>query len=754
MTEILQKLSKFWKKLTRSVTESSKSFYGVIQRGDRTWKRQVFRLGLVLAIALIPLILAVSITWAVFQVRAAKYDLAESEAMNERTWVLDRDGNRLGHVSGHGENRQKVPLTEVSPFFIKALLAREDNRFYKHRGVDWIGVVRAAFRNANEGEIVQGASTLTMQLVRNTYGFRDQSYQRKLLEAALAKRLERNSTKDKILEAYVNRIYFGSGLYGIERAAQGFFMKPASELTLGESALLAGIIRAPSAMNPFRESELAYDQRNQVLERMVSLGYLEKDTAAEAKQQRLFLRPDDKRMATLDYVLESVHEELNRFLPEEMIDRGGLKIYTTIDSKLQEEASRILDETLTEIESRKGFPHPSRAQDSSTDRTTWTDYLQGSLVALENKTGDILAMVGGRDYGDSPFNRAMNGRRQLGSTFKPFIYAAAFAKGAQPGLLISDGPIAMPGGNGKTWRPQNSDGKYGGYYPMATGLIRSRNTMTIRVGNSTGIEDVIALTEGVRLPASPPPHSPVAFLGTFDSSPLRVAGAYSTFANRGVYRSPRLIRKIETIDGTPLYRDQIRETQAIPAAAAWTTSEVLREVFQSGTAVSAKQLGYESPAHGKTGTTNDYNDAWFSGYTDKITCAVWVGMDRPETIMYKGYGSTLALPIWVEVMKAAEKNGYPAAPLEPPVGYRAIMICRDCGLIASGSTSRAFKFTLPPEMMPSYTCVGRHIYSNPDFNPDYNTTSTIRRDSGESVREAVRSVTLPLRRLGRRLFGR
>ncbi|MDF1815312.1 MAG: PBP1A family penicillin-binding protein [Verrucomicrobiales bacterium] len=747
-------LSELWNKISCSVTCASKYLYGVIRTGDGTWKARVLRIGLVLLIALIPLVLAVSITWGVFQWRAAKFDLAEIAAMNERTWVLDRDGNRLGHVSGHGENRQKVPLTHVSPFFIKALLAREDNRFYKHHGVDWIGVARAAVRNINEGEIVQGASTLTMQLVRNTYGGREQSYERKLLEAALAKRLERNFTKDEILEAYVNRIYFGSGLYGIERAAQGYFMKPASELTLGESALLAGIIRAPSAMNPFRESELAYDQQNQVLERMVSLGVLEKDLAEEAKKQRLFLRPGDKRMATLDYVLESVHEELNRFLPQEMIVRGGLKIYTTIDSKLQEQANRILDEKLTEVESRKGFPHPSRAQDTSNERTAWTDYVQGSLVVLENKTGDILAMVGGRDYGDSPFNRAIKGRRQLGSTFKPFIYAAAFARGAQPGMLISDGPIAMPGGNGKPWRPQNSDGKYGGYFPMATGLIRSRNTMTIRVGNSAGIENVIAVTEAVRLPASPPPYSPVAYLGTFDSSPLKAAGAYSTLANRGVYRSPRFIRKIETVDGTLLYQDRIRETQAIPVAAAWTTSEVLREVMLSGTGASATRLGYQSPAHGKTGTTNDYKDAWFCGYTDKITCAVWVGMDRPQTIMYKGYGSTLALPVWVEVMKAAGENGYPAEPLRPPEGYRAIRICKDCGLIASGSTSRSYAFTLPPEMMPLNTCMGRHIYSNPGFNPNYNTTSTIRRDPTESVREAVRSVTRPLRRLGRKLFGR
>ncbi len=734
----------------RSKKASSSLLKSLWRRDDRSWKGHSSRVLLVLAALFAPVIFTLAIIWGNYVSRAKTYDLTEIHEMGERTWVLDRHGKRLGHVSGHGENRQTIELDEISPHFISALLAREDSRFYSHSGVDWFGVIRAAVRNMKEGEIVQGASTLTMQLVRNTFGSREETYRRKLLEAALAIRLESQYSKDEILQAYVNRIYFGSGLYGVERAAQGFFMKPASDLTLGESALLAGIIRAPSAMSPFSDRELAFEQRDQVLNRMVSLGVIEDQTSETEKTKPLFLRPENRRMAEEDYILQTVHGELNRFLPQSLIDRGGLMIYTTIDPTLQKSASLILDQKLTEIESKKGFPHPSRADDKSAERTAWTQYVQGAVVAVENETGDILAMVGGRDFGDSPFNRAMFGARQLGSTFKPFVYAAGFEKGAKPGLLMSDGPISMPGGNGKMWRPQNSDGRFGGYLPVAQGLIRSRNTLTIRVGNGAGVEQVLSLADELKLPGKPPVQSPVSFLGTFEATPVNVAGAFSMFPNKGVYRSPRLIKRIESTDGELLYGEKIREKRVISEEAAWTTSEVLREVIQSGTGASAGRLGYESPAHGKTGTTNDYKDAWFSGYTDKVTCAVWVGMDRPETIMYKGYGSTLALPIWVGVMQEAEKLDWPAEPLTPPAGFQKVSICKECGQKASRSTSTAYTFTLPESMLPANQCVGRHHYSNPSFIPGSNTTSTQKRP----VRKAVRTVTKPIRNLGRRLFGR
>ncbi len=725
-----------------------------LTQGQPTWSSRFARLALLLLLLTIPAIAALTAIWGYYTWQAQGYDLDEIKVMNERSWLLDRHGDRLGHVSGHGENREMITLDEVSPHFVNALLAREDSRFRKHGGVDWFGVARAMVRNLKEAEIVQGASTLTMQLARNTYGMREKTLRRKLLETAIAKRLESHLSKDEILESYLNRVYFGSGLYGIERASQGFFMKPSAELSLGEAAMLAGIIRAPSAMSPFRDTAAAYAQRDQVLMRMVELGFADRAEANAEMKTRIFLRPTGERMAELDYVEQMAHQQLSRFLSQHLIDRGGLRIYTTIDSKLQAEAIRALDEKLTAVETSDNFPHPARDQDKNTERLSSTDYLQGAVVAIENSSGDILAMVGGRDFGDSPFNRASEGYRQLGSTFKPFVYAAAFDAGIKPGVLVSDGAIALPGGNGQTWRPQNSDGKFGGYLPVASGLIRSRNTMTIRLGSSVGVENVLDLAERADLTHTEVSPSPVALLGTFDATPMQVTAAYSSLANGGVYRNPQLIRKIESADGSVLYND-VADDDATPRimseAAAWTTAEVLREVVRSGTAASAKELGLNDlPVYGKTGTTNDYKDAWFAGFSDKISCAVWVGMDRPQTIMSRGYGGTLALPVWVEIMKTAEQSGFAAAERTAPEGYLPSAICRDCGLLASAATSSSWQFTLPPQLAPTQACVGRHLNS-PASTTDQNTGTTQRR---ERVREGVDRFTDPIKRLGRRIFGR
>lgn len=741
------------------IKRSPRGFLSSLKRslttGERNWSSRLARLTLLLALLAIPAIALLAVGWGYLGWQAHGYDLADIASMNERTWLLDRHGERIGHVSGHGENRETVTLDEVSPHFVDALLAREDSRFREHGGVDWIGVARAAVRNAREGEIVQGASTLTMQLARNTWGMREKTFRRKMIEAALAQRLERELSKDEILVAYLNRIYFGSGLYGVERAAQGFFMKPAAELGVGEAAMLAGIIRAPSAMSPFRDLAGAYRQRDQVLERMVELGYIDRATAGAEMKTRTFLRPGAERGAELSYLEQMAHEQLNRFLPQHLIDRGGLRIHTTIDPALQTEAERALDESLTAVESSDGFPHPPRAADDSEERLSVTDYVQGAVVVLENSSGDILALVGGRDFGDSPFNRATDARRQLGSTFKPFVYAAAFDAGIKPGVMVSDGAISLPGADGKVWRPQNSDGKFGGFHPAANGLIRSRNTMTIRLGNSVGVQPVLDLAARANLidADNSPPPSPVALLGTFEATPLQVAAAYSAFPNGGVFRSPQLIRKIETGDGTVLYHDTPQDDatpRVMSEAAAWTSSEILREVVRSGTAAGAKELGLEDiPAHGKTGTTNDYKDAWFAGYTDKITCTVWIGMDRPQTIMPRGYGGTLALPVWVDVVKATQGTALAAAEPSTPPGYLPCDLCRDCGLLAGNATSSSWHFNLPPELAPAGQCVGRHPNT---YGPA--TTSTEPSSTRQRVRDGAKKLTNPIRRLGARLFGR
>lgn len=577
--------------------------------------------------------------------RAMEFDLALVKEIPERTLVYDRNGILMGHVAGHGENRVSVKASQVSDHFIKALLAREDNRFYDHHGVDPIGVLRALVTNVKSGGKAQGASTITMQLARNTYGMREMSLQRKIMEAALAFRLEREYSKEEILTYYMNRVYFGSGLYGIERAAQGYFMKPASDLTLAEGAMLAGVIRGPSLLNPFRSMENAKDIQAEVLDRLVASDLVTNAEAEAAKGQSITLRPPAMRLATGSYPLQSVFDLLEDYLAPHLIENGGLRIHTTIDEQLQKVAQTELNRHLTTIEQRPGYAHAPR---SSHKDGTATKYLQGCVVSLDNQTGGIVALVGGRDFSQSAFNRAFQARRQVGSTFKPFVYAVAFDRGGlQPNTPVSDDPVKI--GN---WSPQNSDGTYRGMQPAAVGLVSSRNTMSVRVSQIAGIPYIRGLAYELKF--GDIPRSPVIALGAFESTPVTLTSAYSTFATGGVNLSPFLISKITLADGTVLYEHENAGKRLFPAKVAWTVSDLLGDVLDKGTATEARKLGYAAPAYGKTGTTNDYLDAWFVGYTDKLTTGVWVGLDQPKKIMERGYGSTLALPVWTEVMKAAE----------------------------------------------------------------------------------------------------
>ena len=579
--------------------------------------------------------------------RASQFDLALVKEVPERTLVYDRNGILMGHVAGHGENRVSVPASQVSEHFIKALLAREDNRFYDHHGVDPVGVLRALVTNVKSGGKAQGASTITMQLARNTYGMREMSLQRKIMEEALAIRLAREYSKEEFLTYYMNRVYFGSGLYGIERAAQGYFMKPAAELTLAEGAMLAGVIRGPSLLNPFRSMENAKDIQAEVLDRLVASDLVTTADAEAAKGQAITLRPPAMRLATGSYPLQSVFDLLEDYLAPHLIENGGLRIYTTIDEQLQKVAQTELNRHLTTIEQKPGYPHAPR---SSHKDGTATKYLQGSVVTLDNRTGGIVALVGGRDFSESSFNRAFQARRQVGSTFKPFVYAVAFDRGGlKPNTPVSDDRVQI--GN---WSPQNSDGTYLGNQPAAVGLIRSRNTMSVRVGEIAGIPYIRGLAYELKF--GDIPRSPVIALGAFESTPVTLTSAYSTFASGGVNLSPFLISKITLADGTVLYAHENAGKRLLPERVAWTVSNILGKVLDEGTATEARRLGYQAPAYGKTGTTNDYHDAWFVGYTDKLTTGVWVGLDQPKTIMERGYGSTLALPVWTEVMKAAEGN--------------------------------------------------------------------------------------------------
>ena len=652
--------------------------------------------------------------FAVYFQRSLQFSIDDIGAMPQRATVYDMDGKPYARL--YGENRIVVPLDQVSPKFINALLSREDSRFFHHFGIDPIGVARAAFRNLISRSKKEGASTLTQQLARNSLPLGGQTLDRKLLEACIALRIEQRYSKKEILEHYINRIYYGGGLYGIEAASLTYFGKPAKDLDLAESALMAGLIRSPNRFSPIRNPRGATAERNVVLGRMVQLGYITKAEADQAREEAVSTSGKPRiSLYQENYAMDAIKRDLDTILEQQQQDDGGLQIYATIDPELQAAATKALEETLTKIESQPGWDHPRKAQynKDGTNPEAPTDYLQGALVVVDNRSGAIRALVGGRDFAQSKYNRAILAKRQIGSSFKPFIYASAFQRGLLPGAAVSDAPIE-PGelhdanGRESDWSPGNSDGQYGGIQPAENGLIRSRNTMSARVGELVGIATVMKTVQAAGLMRDVP-NTPTIYLGAFEATLKDLTAAYTTFPNNGVRRQPYLIERIDDSAGENVYRAAHLEKEMFSPGAAWLTNTILEKVLTgAGTAARARgDLGFKLPAAGKTGTTNEFKDAWFIGYTTTLTCGVWVGFDRPTTIMRRGYGSTLALPIWTQVMSKAAPKRYPAEPFKAPEPVKKTRVCAISNQLATSAcelSGKAYTIDLPVSMIPTESC--------------------------------------------------
>jgi penicillin-binding protein 1A len=638
---------------------------------------------------------------------AASFDMKKVGAMPERNTVFDVDGKIYSRLAG--ANRLRVSLDEVSPHFIDALLAREDTRFYQHPGVDWRGIFRALVRDILTRSAKEGASSITQQLARNSLSLGGRNLSRKLLEAMVAFRIEHEFTKKQILELYVNRIYFGAGCYGVETASQAYFGKHAKDLTLPEAALLAGLIRSPNRFSPLKNPEGAANERNAVLDRMVELKKIPRAEAAEAKLAKVNAHPRRLLQIQENYAMDAVQRDLNLILTQDQIDNGGLFVYTTLDPTVQNAAQQSLETQLTKIEHQSNFSHPPKAnyhppengEDSS------MPYLEGAVVAIDNVSGGIRALVGGRDYSQSKFNRALPpANRQVGSAFKPFVYTIAFGEGLLPGASISDSQI-QPGeidGAG-TWSPANSDGTYGGIQPCSYGLIHSRNTMSVRVGQFAGLDAVQRIATTLNL-SDNVPHGPAIYIGSFETNLKDLTAAYTVFPNGGVRKQAYIIERIDDAEHQPIYRASHIAAPALDPSAAWMTSQLMEEVLTRGTAAAARSLGFKLPAAGKTGTTNDYKDAWFVGYTSTMTCGVWVGFDQPVTIIPHGYGAALALPVWVQVMnKSAER--YPPMDLQPSMPIQHALVCSLSNHLATTgceAAGTAYEIEIPADKVPTAAC--------------------------------------------------
>jgi penicillin-binding protein 1A len=581
------------------------------------------------------------------------FDLKTISDMPQRSSVYDKDGRFYSRLSG--ENRVVVPFDKISNHFVNALLAREDTRFYYHHGIDPVGIARAVVRNFVAGGFREGASTLTQQLARNSFPLGGKNIVRKMIEAALAYRIETELTKEEILEAYMNRIYFGSGYYGVETASQAYFGKPASLLNLPEAAMLAGLIRSPNRFSPFNNLKKAVRERNAVLARMHKLDFITEQQMAAAATSVPKIASKRPASPQDNWAMDAILRELELVIDRDRFDNGGLKIYTTIDGELQGVAEESLRDRLTQIESLPGFPHRPMKVYSTADLAAqeFTPYLEGAAIAIDSHTGGIRAVAGGRDYERSKFNRALLGRRQIGSSVKPFVYAKAFEAGLQPDDVVDDNrlrPEELPPAYGR-YDPSNSDNTYRGELPAREGLVLSRNTMSVRIGLWTGLDPIREIIARAGISQNPP-RFPSLCLGAFESNLKDLTASYTVFANGGVKLQPYLIEHIADPDGQTIYKATRGKLDILDPKATKLTASLMQEVLSRGTGSRARQLGLHHAAAGKTGTTDDYQDAWFVGFDDQLVCGVWVGFDRPKKIMPGGTGGELALPIWVDIIEA------------------------------------------------------------------------------------------------------
>jgi penicillin-binding protein 1A len=557
------------------------------------------------------------------------------------------------------ERRTVVPLTQISPALVQAFLATEDKRFYEHKGIDWVRV-GGALKGAVLGRVT-GASTITMQLARNLFpediSGRDRSMRRKLREAQVALDIEKKFSKDKILELYLNQIDLGNRAYGVEVASQRYFGKSSGELNLAEAATLAAIPKAPSTYNPRRNPARSIQRRNLVLALLYEQGSLSAEAAERWKAYPLQLSSRSDFSGIADYFVEFVRQQLQARFGDQLY-RDGLRIYTTLDLDMQVAAERALETQLSTIEGggpRYGkWNHPTYAQyldkkDDATEGPSQSPYLQGLMLTLEAKTGFVRALVGGRDFEDSKFNRVSQSRRQPGSTFKPIVFAAALEQGHSLSELVIDEPFFFDIEGQATWTPQNYDLKFGGQMTLRRALYDSRNIPTIKLGQLIGEQTVIdeARRFGISTNVRPVPS---IHIGSADVVPLEMIASFTTFANTGVRTVPQAILRVEDRGGRILWQPQPKKVTVLEPAVAWLVTDVLRDVVRKGTAAGTVGSQINFAAAGKTGTTNDGFDVWFIGFTPELVTGVWMGFDQPQKITSNAQGGRLAAPAWTMMM--------------------------------------------------------------------------------------------------------
>jgi penicillin-binding protein 1B len=561
------------------------------------------------------------------------------------------------------QERKVIKLAEVPPLVVKAILAVEDERYFNHFGVDPVGILRAMWVNALSLSYQQGGSTLTQQLMKNFFLSDERTMSRKIPEALMAVIAERKYSKETILENYLNEIYLGQrgsqGIFGVWEAAQFYFSKPLTDLTVGETALLAGLIRAPNRLSPYKSAEAATKRRNVVLAKLLEDKIITGNQYATALREKLPQRSLVKVTNEGPFFVDYLRRELEENYSNAVLTKEGLRIFSSLDLQMQRMAERALVEGLKKLEAA----HPALRRKGDDDS------LEAAIVVLRPQTGEIKAMVGGRNYGKSQFNRAFQAKRQPGSVFKPFVYLAALMYGGQsgtkysPDTVVNDSQFTWTYDN-QEWQPQNYNNEYFGAVTLRKALENSLNSATSRVAQDVGIRRVrdVAHRLGIQ---SPLPAVPALSLGAAEVTPLEVAVAFSTLANSGARTRPLAVKQVVDQNAKVLERRDVRPEQVLDPQLANAMNQILKGVLDRGTGAMARRWGFTRPAAGKTGTTNDYKDAWFVGYTPDLLAVVWVGFDGPRKIGLSG--AEAALPIWTEFMKNATAS-MPITEFPLPIG--------------------------------------------------------------------------------------
>jgi len=599
------------------------------------------------------------------------------ESGPQASLIYDRD-DKLTY-SLFTEQRIDVPLAQVSPVMVQAVLAAEDHRFYDHFGLDPVRMAGAAAANLKARRIVEGGSTITQQLARNLELGKQRTWSRKFREVILAAEIEARHSKDTILETYLNTAYFGEGYYGVEAASRGYFGKPASGLAPDEAALLAGLIRAPSANSPNKTPDGATTVRNTVLRAMRDQGVMTDEDMRRYVAAPLTVKPRRSNGLTEHahtaetacglYYFEEVRKQLVEMFGEDQVLEGGLRVFTSYDARAQHAAEQSIARRLGQL------------APSTRIRSAGADGVQGALVAMEPGTGHVIALVGGRDFHESSFNRATQAHRQPGSAFKPFVWAAAVERGWAPGTMLTG--LDTPIGDG-TWMP--SGDHEAGSYTLRRALTVSSNRAAAQLMQQVGLSSTIHTARRLGI-ESDLPAVPSLALGTGEVTLLEMVAAYGALANEGVWTRPTLITRVEDASGAVIYAAPFDQRRAVSTGTAYLMNSMMSDVVNRGTGWRARQAGFTLPAAGKTGTSDDYADAWFVGYTPGVVAGVWFGHDRRKTIM-KSYASDIAVPAWAAFMREATRGDEPVW-YEMPSDVEKVEICRASGHRAGDACRRS-----------------------------------------------------------------